>query len=124
MLRNTGNQRGIEMMRLGATRNSKGLESKLVKMMCNGRWEPTLRPEGQCRNMTAEFVAYLVSFEAVSALGTVFSGHWATLEEAQRFARSIPNIPGKESFAQACKPYWYMPAFGRLPEEENSPTDS
>ena len=91
------------------------MESKLIKMMCNGRWEPTLLPEKQYNNMSAEFIAYLVGFEVVSAFGTVFSGKWATLEEAQRFARTMPRTPGNESLARACESYWYMPAFGRLP---------
>jgi hypothetical protein len=63
---------------------------------------------------TAEYYVQVRRFQVVSPCGVVFTGGWETLEQADRFARSMGRSGGKDAVASECAPYWHHCVFGRI----------
>ena len=90
----------------------------LVMFPVDGNGRATVRAK-QYGTTQGEFPAGVRSFVVVSTfpeLGAdrrnTLHGDWTSLEQAQRFARSMGR--GDKAFAVEVDPYLYAPAFGRV----------
>ena len=87
----------------------------LVTLNVTPNWQPTSKDTGK----TCEWWCGLASFrvEVTYHDGSVHYHHgpWSDLAQAHRFAVSMPSQ--LKPRAEACEPYMYAPAYGRIENE-------
>lgn len=83
----------------------------IISIARNARWEPVDADHPSAVG-TMRWRAFRSDFVVWSASGVPFTGEWRTEQDAERFADSLPRLPGIHAHVQRVEPYLYAHRFG------------